>query len=100
MVPHVAARKTHQRLLKFSFVTPKRLLQQYLPSTEVHVRKPRHPAFAPSPTLVPLQARSVRLVFMAELDSIDLDQWLADRLYVLNLGRASKMPRHHGNRFL
>src|SRR5712671_8114130 len=31
MVPHVAARKTHQRLLKFSFVTPKRLLQQYLP---------------------------------------------------------------------
>src|SRR5712672_1904797 len=26
-----------------------RLLQQYLPSTEVHVRKPRHPAFAPSP---------------------------------------------------
>jgi hypothetical protein len=28
MVPHVAARKTHQRLLKFSFVTPKRLLQQ------------------------------------------------------------------------
>src|SRR6476660_7390409 len=30
MVPHVAARKTHQRLLKFSFVTPKRLLQHYL----------------------------------------------------------------------
>ena len=29
MVPHVAARKTHQRLLKFSFVTPKRLFQQY-----------------------------------------------------------------------
>ena len=29
MVPHVAARKTHQRLLKFSFDTPKRLLQQY-----------------------------------------------------------------------
>ena len=29
MVPHVAARKTHQRLSKFSFVTPKRLLQQY-----------------------------------------------------------------------
>src|SRR3954462_10436889 len=27
MVPHVAARKTHQRLSKFSFVTPKRLLQ-------------------------------------------------------------------------
>jgi hypothetical protein len=27
--PHVAARKTHQRLQRFSFVTPKRLLQQY-----------------------------------------------------------------------
>src|SRR6476660_1341815 len=35
MVPHVAACKTHQRLLKFSFVTPKRLLQQYLPQAEV-----------------------------------------------------------------
>src|SRR5712672_4156293 len=34
MVPHVVARKTHQRLLKFSFVTPKRLLQQYLPTTD------------------------------------------------------------------
>src|SRR4051812_1374577 len=42
MVPHVAARKTHQRLLKFSFVTPKRLLQQYLPTTEVErpIRSP------------------------------------------------------------
>jgi hypothetical protein len=29
MVPHVAARKTHQRLSEFSFATPKRLLQQY-----------------------------------------------------------------------
>src|SRR5215211_3589370 len=29
MVPHVAAPKTHQRLSKFSFVIPKRLLQQY-----------------------------------------------------------------------
>jgi hypothetical protein len=35
MVPHVAARKTHQRFEKFSFVTPKRLLQQYLPTAEV-----------------------------------------------------------------
>src|SRR5258705_9509610 len=35
MVPHVAARKTHQRLLKFSFVTPKRLLQQNRPIPEV-----------------------------------------------------------------
>jgi hypothetical protein len=31
MVPHVAARKTNQRFLKFSFFTPKRLQQQYLP---------------------------------------------------------------------
>src|SRR6185312_8324545 len=30
MVSHVVARKAHQRLLEFSFVTPKRLLQQYL----------------------------------------------------------------------
>jgi hypothetical protein len=29
MVPHVGARETHQRLYKFSFTTPKRLLQQY-----------------------------------------------------------------------
>src|SRR5258705_13067990 len=35
MVPHVVARKTHQRLLKFSFVTPKRLLQQYLPEAGI-----------------------------------------------------------------
>jgi hypothetical protein len=31
VVPHVAARKTHQRLLEFLFATPKRLLQQYPP---------------------------------------------------------------------
>src|SRR6266850_1973901 len=37
MVPHVAARKTHQRLSKFSFVTPKRLLQQYLPTTDIRL---------------------------------------------------------------
>ena len=29
MVPHVAARKPHQRPQEFSFATPKRLLQQY-----------------------------------------------------------------------
>jgi hypothetical protein len=34
MVPRVAARKTHQRPSKFSFFTPKRLLQQYLPKAE------------------------------------------------------------------
>ena len=38
MVPHVAARKTHQRLSKFSFVTPKRLLQQYLPEADISKR--------------------------------------------------------------
>src|ERR1700735_3237318 len=32
--PHVPARKTHRRSLEFSFNTPKRLLQQYLPRTE------------------------------------------------------------------
>ena len=31
MLPHVAARKTHQPLQEFWFDTPKRLLQQYLP---------------------------------------------------------------------
>jgi len=31
MVPHVVARKAHQRLQEFSFATPKRLLQQYPP---------------------------------------------------------------------
>jgi hypothetical protein len=30
MVPHIAERKTHQRLQEFSFDTSKRLLQQYL----------------------------------------------------------------------
>ena len=35
MVPHVAARKARQRLLEFSFDTPKRLLQQYRPIPEV-----------------------------------------------------------------
>src|SRR4029077_14446121 len=34
-VPEVAARKTHQLLYKFSFVTPKRLLQQYLLTTGI-----------------------------------------------------------------
>src|SRR5258708_36426677 len=35
MVPHVAARKTHQRLQKFLLLTPKRLLQQYRPRTDI-----------------------------------------------------------------
>ena len=35
MVPDIAVHKTHQWLQKFSFVTPKRLLQQYLPKAEV-----------------------------------------------------------------
>jgi hypothetical protein len=35
MVPHVAARKTHQRLYKVSFVPPKKILQQYLPIADM-----------------------------------------------------------------
>jgi len=35
MVPHIAERKTHQRLQEFSFDTSKRLLQQYRPQAEV-----------------------------------------------------------------
>ena len=37
MVPHLATRKTHQRLWEFSFATPKRLLQQYLPGTDIRI---------------------------------------------------------------
>jgi hypothetical protein len=33
--PHVAARKTYQRSLEFSYFTRKRLLQQYLPGTDI-----------------------------------------------------------------
>jgi len=40
MVPHVAVRKTHQRLQEFSFGTPKRLLQQNLPKGDM--RELRH----------------------------------------------------------
>jgi hypothetical protein len=44
LVPHVVARQTHQRLSKFSFVTPKRLLQQYrsqadLATPHIHLSK-------------------------------------------------------------
>src|SRR5437868_4527224 len=35
VVPHVARRGKHQQLLKFSFIPPKRLLQQNLPKAEV-----------------------------------------------------------------
>src|SRR5215207_7958331 len=35
MVPHVAARKAYQPLSEFSFATPKRLLQQYLPLVDM-----------------------------------------------------------------
>jgi hypothetical protein len=34
-VPHIATYETHQRSLKFSFFTRKRLLQQYLPVTDM-----------------------------------------------------------------
>jgi hypothetical protein len=37
MVPHIAARKTYQRLQEFSFATPKRLLQQYRPEVAIHL---------------------------------------------------------------
>jgi hypothetical protein len=35
MVPYVASRKMRQRLFEFSFDTPKRLLQQYLPGPDL-----------------------------------------------------------------
>jgi len=35
VVPHVVARETHQRPQEFSLVSPKRLLQQYLPQTDI-----------------------------------------------------------------
>ena len=51
-----------------------------VPSAEVHERKPHHPAFAPCPTVVPLQA-TIRLSCVhGGLDSIDPDQGLADTL--------------------
>jgi hypothetical protein len=34
-VPHIASYETHQRPQEISIVIPKRLLQQYLPGTEV-----------------------------------------------------------------
>jgi hypothetical protein len=37
MIPHVVARKTHQLLRENSFVTPKRVLQQYRHQAEVGV---------------------------------------------------------------
>jgi len=42
------------------------------------MRKPHHPAFAPSPTQVPLQATIRSSCFYGGLDSIDPDQGLAD----------------------
>jgi hypothetical protein len=43
VVPHISARETHQRPWKISFVTLKRLFQQYLPLAEVNalIRSPR-----------------------------------------------------------
>jgi hypothetical protein len=35
VVPHVAARETHQRSLEFSFFIRKRLLQHYLPRGDI-----------------------------------------------------------------
>jgi hypothetical protein len=42
MAPHVATHKTHQRLQNLSFVTPKRLLQQYLPIGGIAVKLLHH----------------------------------------------------------
>jgi hypothetical protein len=50
------------------------------PTTEVHMRKPHHPAFAPSPTLMPLPAAIRSSCVHGGLGSIDLDQALADPL--------------------
>ena len=47
------------------------------PGSRKHMRKPHHPAFAPSPTLVPLQAAIRSSCVHGGLDSIDLDQALA-----------------------
>jgi hypothetical protein len=44
------------------------------------MRKPHHPAFAPSPTLVPPQATIRSSCVHGGLDSIDPDQGLADPL--------------------
>jgi len=46
MVPHVTARKTHQRLSKFSLVTPKRLFQHYRSQADMP-RRPAHVGFTP-----------------------------------------------------
>jgi hypothetical protein len=35
VVPHVSTREPHQRVWRISFVTPKRLLQHYLPETDI-----------------------------------------------------------------
>jgi hypothetical protein len=38
VAPQVGVRETHQRLLKISFVAPKRLFQHYLPEAVIGVR--------------------------------------------------------------
>ena len=54
MVPHLAARKAHQRLWEFSFATPKRLLQQYLPQADIE------PSRAEAKKLQPTSMSTVR----------------------------------------
>lgn len=68
MDPHVASRKTHQRLQEILFVTPKRLLQQYLPKADITT-------FAPDACFAP---------------EIDQRRWR--KLCPLVLGRASLRP--------
>src|SRR6476660_9642683 len=58
--------------------------------TEVHMRKPHHPAFAPGPTS-PLQATIRSSVVHGGPGSIDLDQGLAD-----NPGGHIRLGAGHG----
>jgi hypothetical protein len=38
-VPHIASYETHQRPQEISIVTPKRLLQQYLPIGDIIIKQ-------------------------------------------------------------
>jgi hypothetical protein len=60
--PHVAARKAHQRLLEFSFATPKRLLQQYRPKGDVTPLLDDHGSTLPLALAKPCQSRCVGTV--------------------------------------
>jgi hypothetical protein len=55
MVPHVAARETRQRPQEFSLVSPKRLLQQNRPITDIAKRR-----VAPLTTTATVLAKSAQ----------------------------------------